>query len=67
MSSDGDGGEMMELQAYQIMRNVAEHNGSHPCPACGVVMNPVEFLYGKGVCPECLDKRNQKRIEGRLA
>jgi len=62
MSSDGDGGEMMELQAYDIVKN-----GSRPCPACSVMMNPVQFLYGKGVCPDCLEKRNQKRIERRLA
>ena len=67
MSSDGDGGEMMELQAFKIAANAALYSGSHPCPACGVIMNPVEFLYGKGLCPECLDKRNHKRIEGRLA
>jgi hypothetical protein len=62
MSSDGDGGEMMELQAYDIIKN-----GSRPCPSCKTMMNPVEFLYGKGVCPECLEKRNELRIKGRLA
>ena len=62
MSSDGDGGEMLELQAYDIVKN-----GSRPCPECKVIMNPVQFLYGKGVCPDCLEKRNQKRINGRLA
>lgn len=67
MSSDGDGGEMMELQAYQVMKNIMTHNGSNPCPACGIIMNPVEFLYGKGVCPECLEKRAVKRVKGRLA
>ena len=67
MSSDGDGGEMMELQAFKIAANAALYSGSQPCPACGVIMNPVEFLYGKGLCPDCLDKRNYKRIEGRLA
>jgi len=62
MSSDGDGGEMMELQAYNIAKN-----GDRPCPSCKTIMNPVEFLYGKGVCQNCLEERNQRRIKGRLA
>jgi hypothetical protein len=64
---DGDGMYTLELQAYQIMKNAATYKGSAPCPACGVVMNPVEFLYGKGICQECFEKRSARRIKGRLA
>ena len=64
---DGDGSETLELQAHKIAENAILYKGSHPCPACGVVMNPVEFLYGKGICQECLEKRATKRVNGRLA
>jgi hypothetical protein len=67
MSSDGDGGETLELQAFKIAENAIKYKGSHPCPACGVVMNPVEFLYGKGICQECLEARAVRRVKGRLA
>lgn len=67
MSSDGDGGEMMELQAFQVSVNASLYSGSSPCPACGIIMNPVQFLYGKGICPDCLEVRAAKRVERRLA
>ena len=67
MSSQGDGGETLEFQAFKIAENAVKYRGSHPCPACGVVMNPVEFLYGKGVCQECLEARAVRRVKGRLA
>lgn len=67
MSSEGDGAETLELQAFKIAENAIKYRGSHPCPACGVVMNPVEFLYGKGVCQECLEARAVRRVKGRLA
>jgi hypothetical protein len=64
---DGDGAYTLELQAYQIMKNAQMYKGSSPCPACGIIMNPVEFLYGKGICQPCFDKRSAQRIKGRLA
>jgi hypothetical protein len=54
---DGDGAETMELQAKQIAQNETRYNGSAPCPTCGVLMNPVEFMQNRGHCLECLTQK----------
>jgi len=64
---DGDGALTMELQAMQIAKNATLYTGSAPCPMCGVVMNPVEALYGSGTCPSCRETRMNKRVKGKLA
>jgi hypothetical protein len=51
---DGDGMMIMELQAKKIAENATHYNGSAPCPTCGVIMNPVEFMQNKGHCLSCL-------------
>jgi len=30
-------------------------------------MNPVEYLYGNGICPPCRETRMNKRVKGKLA
>lgn len=55
---DGDGAETLELQARQIAENATRYNGSAPCPTCGVIMSPVEFMQNRGHCLSCV---NQKR------
>lgn len=65
---DGDGGETLELQAWKIAQNATLYRGSAPCPQCGVVMNPTEFLYSNlGICPPCGDKRRAARVKGKMA
>jgi hypothetical protein len=54
---DGDGAETMELQAKQIAQNSTRYNGSAPCPTCGIMMNPVEFMQNKGHCLNCLTQK----------
>jgi hypothetical protein len=54
---DGDGAETMELQAKQIAQNATRYNGSAPCPTCGVLMNPVEFMQNRGHCLGCLTQK----------
>jgi predicted RNA-binding Zn-ribbon protein involved in translation (DUF1610 family) len=63
---DGDGSFTLELQAYKIAQNATMYKGSHPCPQCGIVMNPVEYMYSV-LCPECLDNRRAKRVKGKMA
>jgi hypothetical protein len=63
---DGDGAETLELQAFTIAKNAATYSGSHPCPQCGVIMNPVEFMYSKGLCPPCHEKRQVQRVKGKM-
>lgn len=64
---NGDGGETLELQAYQIAKNATQYKGSAPCPQCGVIMNPVEYMYSKGLCTPCGEARKVKRIKGKMA
>jgi hypothetical protein len=66
MADDGDGMLSMELQARQIAENATKYNGSSPCPTCGVVMNPVEFLSNRGHCLSCVTQRNAKRVKGKM-
>jgi hypothetical protein len=30
-------------------------------------MNPVEFMYSKGMCPPCYETKLRKRIKGKMA
>jgi hypothetical protein len=62
----GDGAEIMEYQAKQIAENVMNYNGSAPCPTCGVIMNPVEFLSNRGHCLSCLTDSNLRRVKGKM-
>lgn len=64
---DGDGAETLELQAYKVAENATLYRGSHPCPQCGVIMNPVQFMYGKGLCPPCYEGRKARRVKGKMA
>lgn len=64
---DGDGMETMELQARQIMENQTRYNGSAPCPTCGVLMNPVEFMSNKGHCLSCVTQRRVAQVQGKMA
>jgi hypothetical protein len=64
---DGDGAETLELQAYQIAQNATMYKGSSPCPLCGVIMNPVEFMYNKGLCTPCHRDKMNKRVKGKMA
>ena len=64
---DGDGAETLELQAYTIAKNATMYSGSHPCPQCGVMMNPVQFLHSKGLCADCYNNRMQARVKGKMA
>lgn len=64
---DGDGAETLELQAYKIAQAATMYKGSHPCPQCGVVMNPVQFMYSKGMCPPCYEGRKARRVKGKMA
>ena len=64
--NDGDGAEMMELQARQIAENVMNYKGSAPCPLCGVILNPVEALYSKGMCPACYAQKMSDRVKRKM-
>jgi hypothetical protein len=63
-----DGALTLELQAYKIAQNATLYKGSHPCPLCGVIINPTQYLYSQeGLCAPCGEERKAKRIKGRMA
>ncbi len=64
---DGDGAFILEMQAKKIVDNMMTYNGSHPCPQCGVIMNPVTAMYSKGMCPDCYSQHSAKRLKDRMA
>ena len=66
MDLDG-GGYTLEMQAKKIVENTLKYNGSHPCPACGVIMNPVEAMHSKGYCGDCFAQVRAKRLKNRMA
>jgi hypothetical protein len=64
---DGDGMISIELQAKKIAENATRYKGSHPCPTCGIIMNPVEFLSSnKGRCLNCVTQERMKRAKNKM-
>lgn len=65
---DGNGSLPLELQAFKIAQNAILYRGSAPCPLCGVIMNPTEYMYSiLGTCPPCGEAKRAKRIKGKMA
>lgn len=58
---DGDGAEMLELQAYKIAENAIKYPGTAPCPACGVVMEPAQYMRTL-LCADCTSKKTASRM-----
>lgn len=65
MDQEG-GGLTMDLQAYKVMQNATLYRGSHACPQCGIVMNPVQAMYSLGICSSCKSDRDAKRVKGKM-
>lgn len=65
MDIDG-GGFTLELQAQKIAENAILYRGSAPCPMCGVIMDPVQYMYSKGLCEPCDNARRTHRMKGRI-
>ena len=63
---DGDGAFTMELQAAQIAHNATVYNGSHPCPMCGVILNPTQVINSNGLCITCTTRQHNDRIKNRM-
>lgn len=67
-SDDFDSGAYpLSLQAAQVAKAQTIYRGSSPCPACGIIVNPVEFMYNKGLCNPCRDDGAARRVKGRMA
>ena len=59
---DGDGAFIMEIQARKIAENATLYKGSAPCPTCGIIMNPVEFIQNRGHCLSCVSQKRATLI-----
>jgi hypothetical protein len=64
---DGDGSFTLELQAHKIAQNATLYKGSAPCPQCGIITNPVDYMYNKGLCQPCYSNRQAQRVKGKMA
>ena len=67
LMDDGDGMMTMELQAKLLADNATRYNGSAPCPTCGMIINPVEFLSNGGHCMGCTVAKNAKRVKDKMS
>ena len=56
----------LDMQAKTVANNVMNYSGNHPCPTCGLVMNPVVAMYSKGMCPSCYNNFAAKRLQDRM-
>jgi hypothetical protein len=65
MDLDG-GGYTLDLQAQKIAENAILYRGSAPCPMCGIIMDPVKYMYSRGLCEPCDNDRRTKRLKGRI-
>jgi hypothetical protein len=55
------------LQAKKIAENAINYKGSHPCPSCGIIMNPIEFLHSNnGRCLNCVTQERYKRAKNKM-
>ena len=63
---DGDGAFTLELQARRIAENAVKYRGAAPCPQCGIVMDPVQYMHSRGLCEDCTNNRRATRMKGRL-
>jgi hypothetical protein len=66
MDLDG-GGYTLDMQAKRVVDNVLNYRGSHPCPQCGLIMDPVAVMYSKGLCADCFSQVKAKRLKNRMA
>lgn len=66
-NGDGDGGETLELQAFRVAQNSIMYKGSAPCPQCGIVINPVEYMYNNGLCGTCKEERAARRVKRKMS
>jgi hypothetical protein len=60
---DGDGGYTLDLQAKQYADNATIYRGSSPCPQCGIMVNPIVFMYNKGLCIPCHNRKMSNRVK----
>lgn len=64
--SQEDGSLPLELQAYKVAQSATMYKGSRPCPSCGYILNPIEYMYN-GICNQCQNERAAQRVKGRMA
>lgn len=61
------GSYTLALQAGKIVEHQLQYNGSAPCPGCGIIINPLEFMTNQGLCNDCTNERNARRVAGKMA
>lgn len=65
---DGDGAYTLELQAFKWVQNAGHGRMTYPCSQCGIIMNPVQYMYSiNGLCAPCAETRKANRIKRKMA
>ena len=60
----GDGERIQEIPTSG-METI--YGGSEMCPGCGRVMNPMQVIFGYGLCPDCQSLQNAARMKDRMS
>lgn len=60
----GDGERLQEIPTSG-METI--YGGSEMCPGCGGVMNPMQVIFGYGLCPDCQSRQNAARMKDRMS
>lgn len=60
------GAEDVSLETQQALKNTV-YNGSKACPACGILMNPVQSLHSTELCSTCNRRKLSNLVKGRMA
>lgn len=60
-SMDGEGVSPIPTSGLETV-----YAGSQTCPGCGQLMNPLQVIYGTGLCPDCQSRKNATVVKGRM-
>lgn len=61
-AQDGEGASQTPTSGMETL-----YSGSEVCPGCGSLMNPLQVIYGYGLCPTCQSRRNAAHVKDRMS
>lgn len=61
-AQDGDGENRIPTSGMETV-----YGGSEVCPGCGNLMNPLQVIYGYGMCPDCQSLKNAAHVKDRMS
>ena len=59
------GAEDVSLETQRDLKKTM-YNGSTSCKTCGMLIDPVQSLLNKELCPSCQRRKNYSLVKGRM-